>query len=105
LSNKSESPQVGISFPTTALEFVDKACEVAGKSRSAFLRDAGVALAAQVLGTEAPVVEVSQGRKSPLAAAAAGVGLDVKTYQRQCAEMISGLRASGAFEAKAQAAE
>lgn len=105
MSSKSESPQVGISFPQTVLDIVDAAADKAGKSRSAFVREASAAMAASLLGVPVPTIDTHPGRRTPISLAAAAHGLDVKTYTRQCAEIVQGTRAAGAFEVPAPKAE
>ena|SRR5690349_23668646 len=80
---KSSTPQIGISFPKDLLAFVDQAR--GQKARSAFVRDAALSAAAAALGQPAPAYPQGPGRKSPLATAAAAVGMSVKEYMRACA--------------------
>lgn len=88
-----ESPVVAITFPKSALDFIDRAKGT--MSRSAYIRDAACKVAGVALDEAPPVLDMGPGRRSPLGAAAAAHGLSVKEYMRYCAEVTAGIRADG----------
>lgn len=88
--SQDNSPVVAITFPKTALDFIDRA--KGSMSRSAYIRDAACKVAGVQLSEEPPVLDMGPGRRSPLGAAAAAHGLSVKEYMRYCAEVTAGIR-------------
>lgn len=91
--SNTDSPVVAITFPKSALDFIDRA--KGDMSRSAYIRDAACKVAGVQLSEEPPVLALGPGRRSPLGAAAAAHGLSVKEYMRYCAEVTAGLRKEG----------
>jgi hypothetical protein len=91
--SESTSPVVAITFPKSALDFIDRAR--GDMNRSAYIRDAVCKVAGVQLSEEPPVLEMGPGRRSPLGAAAAAHGLSVKEYMRYTAEVAAGIRKDG----------